>query len=24
MAEAGWGRFDTRGFHNIAEMLQSL
>jgi hypothetical protein len=23
MAEAGWGRFDTRGFHNIAEMLLS-
>lgn len=23
MAEAGWGRFDTRGFLNIAEMLQS-
>jgi hypothetical protein len=24
MAEAGWGRFDAQGFHNIAEMLQSL
>lgn len=24
MAEAAWGRFDTRGFSNIAEMLQSL
>jgi hypothetical protein len=24
MAEAGWGRFDTCGFSNIAEMLQSL
>jgi hypothetical protein len=22
MAEAGWGRFDTRGFYNIAEFLQ--
>jgi hypothetical protein len=24
MAQAGWDRFDTRGFSNIAEMLQSL
>jgi hypothetical protein len=24
MAEAGWGRFETRGFSNIAEFLQSL
>jgi hypothetical protein len=24
MAEAGWGRFETRGFVNIAEFLQSL
>ncbi|MGD2215710.1 MAG: hypothetical protein PVJ64_03095 [Gemmatimonadales bacterium] len=24
MAEAGWGRFDRRGFDNIAEMLGSL
>jgi hypothetical protein len=23
MAEAGWGRFETRGFHNISEFLQS-
>ena len=24
MAEGCWGRFDTRGFFNIAEMLQSV
>jgi hypothetical protein len=24
MAESGWGRFDTQGFQNIAEMLGSL
>jgi hypothetical protein len=24
MAEAGWGRFETRGFFNISELLGSL